>query len=168
MAFWLGRDSSERGRSRHRKPHVRESSQQPDLGAASLGLGLWLPQRLGVNGLWEAGDPAVHLRVWGTEVLTWELPYLSQGALKTGFPGSFSQWEHPPPHRRRAAPGPAVGDACWALSTGSLACRRDCRGPLLPRVASVGDLGPPPAFGAGPVGAPQDHVPRGSRISWLL
>ena len=166
MAFWLGRDSSGRGGGRHRKPHVRESGRQPDLDAASLGLSFWLPQRLGVNGLWEAGDPAVHLRVWGTEVLTWELPYRSQGALQTSFPGSFSHWKHPRPHRRRAAPSPAVGDTCWALPTGSLACRTLAG--LLPGVASVGDLGPPPTFGDGPVGAPQDHVPRGSHISWLL
>ena len=64
--------------------------------SASLGLGFWLLQRLGVNGLWEAGDPAGHLRVWGTEVLTWELPYRSQGALQTSFPGSFSHWKDPP------------------------------------------------------------------------
>ena len=99
MAFWLGRDSSGRGGGRHWKPRVRESGWQPDLDAASLDLGFRLWQRLGMNGLWDAGDPAVHLRVWGTEVLIWEWPYLSQGALQTSFPGSFSHWEHSPSAR---------------------------------------------------------------------
>ena len=78
---------------------MRESGWQPNLDAASLDLGFRLWQRLGMNGLWDAGDPAVHLRVWGTEVLIWEWPYLSQGALQTSFPGSFSHWEHSPSAR---------------------------------------------------------------------
>lgn len=106
MAFWLGRDSSGQGRGRHWKPCVRESGRQRDLDAASLGLGFQLRQRLGVNGLWDASDPAVHLRVWGIEVLTWERPYLSQGALQTSFPGSFSHWEHSPHHPGLQKSGP--------------------------------------------------------------
>ena len=72
MAFWLGRDSSGRGGGRHWKPRVRESGWQQDLDAASLDLAFRLWHRLAMNWLWDAGDPAVHLRVWGTEVLIWE------------------------------------------------------------------------------------------------
>ena len=96
LSGWAGTVLGEAGAGTGSPVCVSPAGRQPDLDAASLGLGFWLQQRLGMNALWEAGDPAVHLRVWGTEVLTWELPYRSQGALQTSFPGSFSHWKHPP------------------------------------------------------------------------
>lgn len=118
-----------------------------------------------MNGLWEASDPAVHLRVWGTEVLTWELPYLSQGALQTGFPGSFSVGAPPTPSQK-SGPWPSSGGRLLGPLHREPGLQEGLQGAAPPQSGLSGRPGPSPSLRGWAGGSPPG--PRTKRLSNFL
>lgn len=67
-------------------------------------------------------------------------PSLSQGALRSSFPGSFPHWEDPPPR--------GEGDPCWALPLCKPGPQEWVQGAPPPRCGCGGGPGPAGAAGS--------------------